>query len=103
MMECRARAWLDGLTTPAAVFRPESEMQRESSVEQRGLLTPAVVEFFVIEEGVHGSSMLLDEHAVRRANRPRRDRGQKHRFPLAPANRVGWRLSLVKRPRGGLP
>ncbi|HIF22009.1 MAG TPA: hypothetical protein EYQ27_08905 [Gemmatimonadetes bacterium] len=36
-------------------------MQRESSVEQRGLLTAAVVEFFVIEEGVHGSSMLLDE------------------------------------------
>ena len=60
MVDCRARDWVDAISAPMAVFRPRSEMDRASSTEQRDVLTNSGVEFHVVEEGVHGSSMLLD-------------------------------------------
>lgn len=58
---CRARDWLDALSAPAMVLRPQAEMERESSQAQRALFTAAGVAFRVIEDGVHGSSALSDE------------------------------------------
>lgn len=60
MVDCRARAWVAHVTAPIVVFRPESEMALESSVEQREILTGAGADFHVLENGVHGSSMLVD-------------------------------------------
>lgn len=57
---CRARMWADEIDAPMFVLRPASEMERESSVEQRDILTAAGAAFLVVENGVHGSSMLLD-------------------------------------------
>ncbi|MEO0557485.1 MAG: alpha/beta fold hydrolase [Bacteroidota bacterium] len=60
MAACRARQWLDDVEAPALVLRPASEMERESSIEQRDLMEAAGVEVHVVENGVHGSSMLVD-------------------------------------------
>ncbi len=57
---CRAALWLANVHAPALALRPASEMQRETSLEQRAALTAGGVEFAVIANGVHGSSMLLD-------------------------------------------
>ena len=60
MKDCRARLWLDQIRAPMAAFKPRSEMARESSIEQQRLMTAAGVTFDIVENGVHGSSMLLD-------------------------------------------
>lgn len=61
MAACRAREWLDGPRVPRAVFRPATEMERPPAREQRAVLEAAGVDFFVVDDGVHGSSMLVDE------------------------------------------
>ena len=61
LVDCRARMWLDDVEAETLVLRPASEMERESSIEQRDILTAAGIQFLVIENGVHGSSMLVDE------------------------------------------
>lgn len=58
--QCRARQWLDQVTAPVLAVRPQSEMQRDSSVEQRDIFISVGVTFQVVENGVHGSSMLVD-------------------------------------------
>lgn len=60
MAECRAREWVDSVHAPMVVFRPQSEMEIESVVEQRSILLAAGAEYHVVENGIHGSSMLLD-------------------------------------------
>ena len=65
MVTCRARQWIDEVKAPAVVFRPASEMNTATSAEQRDLLVAAGTEFHVIERGVHGSSMLVDERTQR--------------------------------------
>ncbi len=61
MENCRARQWVDKVAAPKIVFKPTSEMERESSIEQKAILTDAGAEFFIVEDGIHGSSMLVDE------------------------------------------
>ena len=61
MESCRPRDWLDGLRAPALALRPAGEMELESAREQRAILEGAGVAFEVIDDGVHGSSMLVDE------------------------------------------
>ena len=61
MVECRARLWVDQVAAPIIVFRPASEMGLETSIEQKKILEDAGTEFFIIENGVHGSSMLVDD------------------------------------------
>lgn len=61
MEECRARRWIEDLDVPILALRPASEMTRQSSIEQRRILVDAGASFLVIENGVHGSSMLIDE------------------------------------------
>ncbi|WP_425410829.1 alpha/beta hydrolase [Hyphococcus sp.] len=58
---CRARQWINHIDAPVFVLRPASEMDRDSSIEQRNILTASRAKFLVVENGVHGSSMLLDE------------------------------------------
>ena len=60
MVDCRAQNWNNAIDVPVIVFRPQSEMERESSIEQRDILTSSGARFEVIENGEHGSSMLLD-------------------------------------------
>lgn len=60
MANCLARARLDDLTVPAFVLRPASEMQGESSQSQKALMEAAGIPVLVLEDGVHGSSMLVD-------------------------------------------
>ncbi len=60
MKACRARMWLDEFSQPVTVFRPAKEMDMDSSKEQQKILMAAGAAFNVIENGVHGSSMLLD-------------------------------------------
>lgn len=57
---CGARAFVDDIDAPMLVLRPASEMQHQSSVEQRDILVGAGADFRVVEHGVHGSSMLVD-------------------------------------------
>ncbi|MEO1136922.1 MAG: alpha/beta fold hydrolase [Pseudomonadota bacterium] len=71
LADCRARDYLAGLQAPALVLRPASEMERESSLEQRDIFESAGVEFLVIENGVHGSSMLVDERTENDMSEPR--------------------------------
>ena len=61
MVDCRARMWIEDVKAPAFVLRPASEMERDPSQEQRKILEEAGVKFRVVENGVHGSSMLVDE------------------------------------------
>ena len=61
LKECRARRWVGVINAPMFALRPYTEMERESSKEQQEILTDAGVKFFVVKNGVHGSSMLLDE------------------------------------------
>jgi hypothetical protein len=60
MVDCRARDWLEGVRAPMYVLRPVSEMGLASSTEQRDIFMDAGVEFQVVTNGVHGSSMLID-------------------------------------------
>ena len=60
MLSCRARQWAGDIRVPAIVFKPASEMERESSHDQRRALEAADVAFRVIDDGIHGSSMLVD-------------------------------------------
>lgn len=60
MVACRARLWVDDVQAPAAVFKPASEMTSEAAAEQRQILEAAGVDFTVVEDGMHGSSMLVD-------------------------------------------
>ncbi len=60
MVDCRARLWIDRVKAPVHLFRPVAEMTRESSIEQRTVLTASGASFLVVENGIHGSSMLLD-------------------------------------------
>lgn len=58
---CRASLWAGQVKDPALAVSPVSEMERESVQAQRAVLVDAGIDYLVIENGVHGSSMLLDE------------------------------------------
>ncbi|NND59494.1 MAG: alpha/beta fold hydrolase [Gammaproteobacteria bacterium] len=61
MEDCLAKMWVDSVNAPMLVVSPDSEMDRESSQEQFMVLTSAGVDYEVIDNGIHGSSMLLDK------------------------------------------
>ena len=61
MVECRARQWVNAIKVPAIVYKPTSEMSRESSLDQQQILEKAGVTFRIVENGIHGSSMLVNE------------------------------------------
>ncbi len=61
MAGCEAHAWTEDIEVPMLAFRPGSEMELPGPAEQRRILERAGVEFHVVERGVHGSSMLVDD------------------------------------------
>lgn len=61
MVGCTAEIWVERVSRPMLVFRPDSEMSRPAAVTQRGILTAAGAAFHVVAAGVHGSSTLLDD------------------------------------------
>jgi len=63
MAGCSASRWLDDVSVPILVMRPENEMSYENLQQQRDLLLSAGASFHVIANGVHGSSMLLDSRS----------------------------------------
>lgn len=60
MEGCTTDLYIENISTPMAVFSPGSEMHLESAQAQRTHMIENGVEYFIIEEGVHGSSMLVD-------------------------------------------
>ena len=60
MESCRARQWVEEVSAPAIVFKPATEMARETAQLQRQILEGAGVDFRIVEHGIHGSSMLVD-------------------------------------------
>ena len=60
MVDCLARARLEDLQSPAVVLRPASEMRSPNAQEQKSLFEAAGVSVLVLEDGIHGSSMLVD-------------------------------------------
>ena len=58
---CRARMWAPDLDIPMMALRPAREMEMESTQSQKQILMDQGVNFHVVENGVHGSSMLVDE------------------------------------------
>ncbi len=63
MAGCEGRQWIDDISGPAAVFKPASEMARPGADEQQRLFEAAGIRYTVVDNGVHGSSMLVDERA----------------------------------------
>ena len=61
MTDCRPRIWAEDIAAPVFVLRPVREMEIASSQEQRDILGDTGADFRVVENGVHGSSMLVDE------------------------------------------
>jgi len=58
MAQCKPDLFVDTLKTPTLVFRPASEMQRETSIKQFELFKSHGIQTYIAQNGVHGSSML---------------------------------------------
>jgi hypothetical protein len=58
MERCRPGLYLEGISMPAIAFRPAHEMGRPSTDNQKLQFEAAGIPFHVIENAVHGSSML---------------------------------------------
>ena len=61
MVDCLPQARLDELQTPAFVLSPRSEMDTEKDFEEKAAFEAVGVPVLVLEDGIHGSSMLVDE------------------------------------------
>ena len=60
LANCRARDYLTNVKSRAFILRPASEMELESSQEQMEIFKKHGAYSAVIENGVHGSSMLVN-------------------------------------------
>ncbi len=61
MLACRPDPYFTQLKSPLLVLRPSSELQRESSQEQFKAVQDAGHSTYVAENGVHGSSLLVQD------------------------------------------
>lgn len=86
MLECRARLWAEDITAPVFVLRPGSEMQSPSVQQQRDIVTGIGAAFRVEENGIHGSSMLVDGRTG-------------HDMSAARAAVLDWLAGIHPRPR----
>lgn len=73
LANCRAIQWIEGVSATNLVVRPQSEMARASAQEQRRILSAAGTEFIVVEHGIHGSSLLVDERTEHDMSEARAD------------------------------
>jgi len=60
LANCLAAEWVDQVKVPVLVFSPRSEMDRETTQEQKTLMDEYGVTYHITENGIHGSSMLVD-------------------------------------------
>lgn len=58
---CLATQWIDRVKAPMLVFSPRSEMDRETTQEQKSMMDEYGVTYHITENGIHGSSMLVDD------------------------------------------
>ena len=61
MEGCQPEPWAGDVQVPMFALRPASEMELAGPIQQRDRLEGIGVRFHVVEHGVHGSSMLVDE------------------------------------------
>lgn len=61
LQDCLAMARAPELETEMLVFQPPDEMTRETAANQRLALEALGASYVIVEDGIHGSSMLLDE------------------------------------------
>ena len=61
MKDCLAREWLADVSAPMFVMSPQSEMERPSTQEQAAQMLEAGATYHIVIDGVHGSSMLVDD------------------------------------------
>lgn len=61
MANCLPDVYFDKLTSPLLILRPSSELQNEKAKAQFELATQNGHQTYVAENGVHGSSMLVEE------------------------------------------
>jgi len=61
MANCKPDDYFEGMNTPLLVLRPEQELQIESVQKQFELLEQHGHQTYVAKNGVHGSSMLVQE------------------------------------------
>ncbi len=73
MVDCKAALWLGGVHVPIAVYTPEREMELPHVVVQADQLTLRGARVFTVENGVHGSSMLVDERTQHDMDSARED------------------------------
>ncbi len=60
MQDCKAAHWLGDVQAATIVFTPASEMEYPHVAEQKDMFAATGAETHVVENGVHGSSMLVD-------------------------------------------
>lgn len=60
MVDCLPQARLDELQTPAFVLSPRMEMKVDEDFEDKLRFEAAGAAFLIVEDGIHGSSMLVD-------------------------------------------
>ncbi len=61
MLNCRAAIWLADVLVPVSVYTPDREMELPHVLSQAEQLTFSGARVFTVDNGVHGSSMLVDE------------------------------------------
>ena len=61
MGDCNPNALFEDIDTPLLVLRPDNEMQYESVKKQFEIASKAGHDTFIAENGVHGSSMLVED------------------------------------------
>lgn len=72
MVNCRARQWLPDVSVPMLVMRPEGEMASDASKQQRDTLIDGGADFYIVADGVHGSSMLVDSRTEKDMSKARK-------------------------------
>lgn len=63
MANCDSAVLIDWIEIPTVAFRPATEMENPRSIAQAEKLRAAGVSFYVIDGGVHGSSMLVPDRS----------------------------------------
>lgn len=61
LTECLARDWAGDVDVPMLALRTETEMESPSGQAQKESLETIGADYIVVSNGIHGSSMLLDE------------------------------------------
>lgn len=60
LKDCMAKNWAMGVKAPMLALRTISEMESESGKAQKEALQSVGVDYMIVDDGIHGSSMLLD-------------------------------------------